>query len=361
MDVWPGRSAHTGSTGCLMLSSFSHSIERCSTAFSARDPGADQRVHLHVPFPHKGQHENTDHDWSCSSAVSTVDRAAQCPALRLHHLLHAWVPQPHRSPGLGRVGAGQSPVHFALYGIVGPSGASTSADRGCSVMAISLMIIGLLCTHSHVDEMTCVSKDISSNANITTTYAHVTVNDNETTINGGASLETKSPFHAPAANGIVLLSLMAVVGAYSIGFGPLTWLLLSEIFPAEVRGRAFAFTNCFNWSAHLLVTSTFLNLVDAIGLPGLFVSYGAIASAAAVFFCKILPETKGKSLEDIDQELRLHRFYQKQDCCSFACKRNRPPIIRRCSVKTCLDSQCCSFEAYIKHNKALKQTCFVYL
>ncbi|KAJ0068377.1 hypothetical protein NL108_005970, partial [Boleophthalmus pectinirostris] len=40
-----------------------------------------------------------------------------------------------------------------------------------------------------------------------------------------------------------------------------TWLLLSEIFPTEVRGRAFAFTNCFNWSAHVLVTFTFLHLI----------------------------------------------------------------------------------------------------
>ena len=41
----------------------------------------------------------------------------------------------------------------------------------------------------------------------------------------------------------------------------MTWLLLSEIFPAAVRGRAFAFTNCFNWAANLLVTFTFLNVI----------------------------------------------------------------------------------------------------
>lgn len=40
-----------------------------------------------------------------------------------------------------------------------------------------------------------------------------------------------------------------------------TWLLLSEIFPAQIRGRAFAFTNCFNWAANLLVTCTFLNFI----------------------------------------------------------------------------------------------------
>lgn len=44
--------------------------------------------------------------------------------------------------------------------------------------------------------------------------------------------------------------------------GPVTWLLLSEIFPAEIRGRAFAFINCFNWGANLLVTLSFLNSVS---------------------------------------------------------------------------------------------------
>lgn len=196
---------------------------------------------------------------------------------------------------------------------------------GCSVMAICLMVIGLLCTHSHVAKMTCVSKDIISNTNFSATHEpHVSDNIyNETVINDGASLEAKpSTLNTPAVHGVVLLSLMAVVGAYSIGFGPLTWLLLSEIFPAEVRGRAFAFTNCFNWSAHLLVTSTFLNLIDAIGLPGLFVSYGATASVAAVFFCRILPETKGKSLEDIDRELRLNQSYLNEHCCN---RRNGSP------------------------------------
>lgn len=206
---------------------------------------------------------------------------------------------------------------------------------GCSVMAINLMTIGFLCTHSHPNKMDCVSKDIISHMNNTMAYGpHVTVDSyNETVINTGHSLETKAsallPLNTPAANWVVLLSLMAVVGAYSIGFGPLTWLLLSEIFPAEVRGRAFAFANCFNWSAHLLVTFTFLNVVDAIGLPGLFVLYGAIAGAAAGFFFKILPETKGKSLEDIDRELRLNRFYMNEDCCSFVSRRNGSQLYQK--------------------------------
>uniref|UniRef100_A0A3B4A1B9 Solute carrier family 2, facilitated glucose transporter member 10 n=1 Tax=Periophthalmus magnuspinnatus TaxID=409849 RepID=A0A3B4A1B9_9GOBI len=219
----------------------------------------------------------------------------------------------HTAAVLASVGLGLVKVLSTLLSV-------TLSDRvgrrplligGCSVMAVSLFIIGLLCTHSHVQEISCVSKGVISNTNITKTHeTHITVkNFNETTINSGILPEVKpsvsSPLNSTTANWVVLLSLMAAVSAYSIGFGPMTWLLLSEIFPTEVRGRAFAFTSCFNWSAHVLVTFTFLHLIDAIGLPSLFLLYGTIAVVAAAIFCKILPETKCKSLEDIDMELQI--------------------------------------------------------
>lgn len=232
----------------------------------------------------------------------------------------------HTAAVLASVGLGlvKVPSTIASMALSDRVGRRPLLIGGCSVMAISLMIIGLLCTHSHVDEVSCVSKDVISNLSITrTNQTHVTAGMHNQTLETEPS--APSLFHTPAANTVVLMSLMAVVGAYSIGFGPLTWLLLSEIFPAEVRGRAFAFTNCFNWSAHLLVTSTFLNLADAIGLPGLFLSYGVLAGAAAILFCKILPETKGKSLEDIDREMRLNQFHQNEDCCRFVSTRKRHP------------------------------------
>ncbi|XP_061641445.1 solute carrier family 2, facilitated glucose transporter member 10 isoform X3 [Phyllopteryx taeniolatus] len=102
----------------------------------------------------------------------------------------------------------------------------------------------------------------------------------------------------------------------------LTWLLLTEIFPAAVRGRAFAFTSCFNWSAHLLVTFTFLDVFNAIGLSGTFLMYGITSMVAAVFFYFMLPETKGKTLQEIDKELRLNRFHHRVECCDFIRGRN---------------------------------------
>lgn len=70
--------------------------------------------------------------------------------------------------------------------------------------------------------------------------------------------------HSYSYNNIVQHSCTIERGLLELLFfflWPVTWLLLSEIFPAAVRGRAFAFINCFNWAANLLVTFTFLNVV----------------------------------------------------------------------------------------------------
>ncbi|CAL9704391.1 unnamed protein product [Knipowitschia caucasica] len=210
---------------------------------------------------------------------------------------------------------------------------------GCSVMAVSLIIIGLFSTHSHIEKMTCVSKDVYNINSTNTPEPFVNEYVNQTArysgIGPGVKPTNAPPLNAPNTNWVILLSLMAAVSSYAVGFGPMTWLLLSEIFPAEVRGRAFAFTNCFNWSAHVLVTSTFLNLIDAIGLPRVFLLYGATAAISAAILCKILPETKGKSLEDIDAELRLQRFYQNEDCCGL--RRNSAPQYHMVNFKDTLE------------------------
>ncbi|XP_029990288.1 solute carrier family 2, facilitated glucose transporter member 10 [Sphaeramia orbicularis] len=223
---------------------------------------------------------------------------------------------------------------------------------GCSVMAVCLMTIGLLSGRSAAGATRpCVSQEAVANATdlppvgvgpqSAVDLNHVLELRKNTTIHGGlghdeTGLEVDSGVVCTVVNWIILFSMMGVVSAYAIGFGPMTWLLLSEIFPAAVRGRAFAFANGFNWAANLLVTSTFLDVTDAIGLSGLFVLFGLVAVAAAVFFSLTLPETKGKSLEDIDQELRSIRFDHVGRCWAFIRRRRRSSSARyqrvRCDV-----------------------------
>ncbi|XP_062361319.1 solute carrier family 2, facilitated glucose transporter member 10 [Cinclus cinclus] len=111
-------------------------------------------------------------------------------------------------------------------------------------------------------------------------------------------------------NGITLLSMMAFVSAFSVGFGPMTWLVLSEIYPAGIRGRAFAFCNSFNWAANLLISLSFLDLIDAIGFSWMFLLYGLMGVMAVIFVYLFVPETKGQSLEEIDQQFSRKRLWE---------------------------------------------------
>ncbi|XP_062445521.1 solute carrier family 2, facilitated glucose transporter member 10 [Rhea pennata] len=112
-------------------------------------------------------------------------------------------------------------------------------------------------------------------------------------------------------NWITLLSMMAFVSAFAIGFGPMTWLVLSEIYPAGIRGRAFAFCNSFNWAANLLISLSFLDLIDAIGFSWMFLLYGVMGVMAVIFIYLFVPETKGQSLEEIDQQFSQKRLWKR--------------------------------------------------
>ncbi|XP_018427589.1 PREDICTED: solute carrier family 2, facilitated glucose transporter member 10 [Nanorana parkeri] len=122
------------------------------------------------------------------------------------------------------------------------------------------------------------------------------------------SRNQRLPSHA-GLTWITLLSLMAFVSAFSIGFGPMTWLVLSEIYPPEIRGRAFAFCNSLNWAANLLITLTFLDVIESIGLSWTFLLYGLMGAFAIIFIYYFIPETKGRSLEEIDKEFSDKSFF----------------------------------------------------
>ncbi|XP_023367767.1 solute carrier family 2, facilitated glucose transporter member 10 isoform X2 [Otolemur garnettii] len=104
-----------------------------------------------------------------------------------------------------------------------------------------------------------------------------------------------------------LVCLMLFVSAFSFGFGPMTWLVLSEIYPEEIRGRAFAFCNSFNWVTNLFISLSFLDVISAIGLSWTFLLYGLTAALGLGFIYLFVPETKGQSLAEIDQQFQKRR------------------------------------------------------
>lgn len=99
-------------------------------------------------------------------------------------------------------------------------------------------------------------------------------------------------------------SLMTFVASFAISLGPIFWLINSEIYPLRVRSKAASLGTTANWVSNFIVSLTFLSLIAAIGRSESFWLYGAI-SVVTWFFCwKLVPETKGKSLEEIQAELR---------------------------------------------------------
>ena len=106
---------------------------------------------------------------------------------------------------------------------------------------------------------------------------------------------------------ISVVCLMAYVASFAISLGPIFWLLTSEIYPLKLRGLAQGTAATTNWSANLLVSMTFLTLIQALGPSRTFWLYGLLAVASWIFSYSLVPETKGRSLEEIEQGWRSKR------------------------------------------------------
>jgi len=102
---------------------------------------------------------------------------------------------------------------------------------------------------------------------------------------------------------ITVLSLAAYVAFFAVGLGPVFWLLIAEIFPLAVRGRAMSLATISNWGFNLVVTVTFLGLIDVCGRAGTFLIYALLTLVAIIFTTALVPETKGRSLEEIEDAL----------------------------------------------------------
>jgi SP family galactose:H+ symporter-like MFS transporter len=102
-------------------------------------------------------------------------------------------------------------------------------------------------------------------------------------------------------------SLMLYVGSFAVGLGPVFWLLISEIYPVKIRGLAMSIATVANWGANLLVALTFLTLIHFLGRPGTFWLYGMVGIGAWIFAFILVPETKGRSLEDIEANWRANK------------------------------------------------------
>jgi sugar porter (SP) family MFS transporter len=106
-----------------------------------------------------------------------------------------------------------------------------------------------------------------------------------------------------ARSDLALTFLILYVGSFAIGFGPVFWLLISEIYPSEIRGEANSVATAANWLANFGVALTFLSLVTAFGQTAVFGAFAVLSVLAIVFTLALVPETRERSLEEIEHDL----------------------------------------------------------
>ena len=117
-------------------------------------------------------------------------------------------------------------------------------------------------------------------------------------------LAFKLPQLSGSLGWIAVTSLMLYVGSFAVGLGPVFWLILSEIYPLRIRGRAMSVSTVVNWGFNLIVALSFLTLTHVLGKAATFWLYGIVSIGAWVFAFFLVPETKGKTLEQIEAHWR---------------------------------------------------------
>jgi sugar porter (SP) family MFS transporter len=111
----------------------------------------------------------------------------------------------------------------------------------------------------------------------------------------------------PSVTGIVtLLATVVYIASFAFSLGPVVWTLISEIFPNRIRGKAMGVATAINWGAAFIVSATFLSVVNAIGEAATFFVFAALCVVAFFWVKAKVPETKGKTLEQIQTAWHEH-------------------------------------------------------
>ena len=110
-------------------------------------------------------------------------------------------------------------------------------------------------------------------------------------------------YHEKVTGLPVLLLVLAAIGCYAMSLAPVTWVVISEIFPNRIRGAAMSLAVMALWIACFILTATFPMLNSLLGAAGTFWLYAGVCVAGGIFVFWKLPETKGQTLEEIESAL----------------------------------------------------------
>lgn len=112
-----------------------------------------------------------------------------------------------------------------------------------------------------------------------------------------------NPETAETLGWLPLTSLCVYLIAFAIGYGPVPWLMLSEIYSTEYNAFASPITGAFNWTLAFIITVTFGSISNAIGIGQTFWIFAGLSVLGTIFTFLFVPETKGKSMADIQRML----------------------------------------------------------
>ena len=103
----------------------------------------------------------------------------------------------------------------------------------------------------------------------------------------------------------VIVGIVVYIACYAFSLGPIQFVIASEIFPTKIRGRALTISTFFLWGTNAIVGQIFPAMLNGLGASGTFLIFGIICLPALWFIGNYIPETKGRSLEEIQ------RFWEK--------------------------------------------------
>ncbi|CAB1096996.1 unnamed protein product [Ectocarpus sp. CCAP 1310/34] len=178
---------------------------------------------------------------------------------------------------------------------------------GCMLMLFALIALTIAFMFDYVSDEDCndyttdstcsaysdkCEWDTSCTCDSTSTSTSSTSSSSGCTCCGVAGLDTQKA--------CILAAMFVYIGGYQVGFGPVVWLIISEIFPLDVRGKAISVAVVANFGFNLLVTFIFPTMLEGLGSSWTFAIF-AVADVYSLYFIKTrVPETKGLSLEQIE-------------------------------------------------------------
>ncbi|GLD59774.1 solute carrier family 2, facilitated glucose transporter member 12 isoform X1 [Lates japonicus] len=334
-------------------------VEQAKTVLARMRGGVKENVEVELRDIQAGLKEESEHSfWELFSSKANL-RSRLLTGVALVFLQQA-TGQPnilsYASPLLRSVGfnsdaaATLASTGFGVVKVVGTIPAVLLVDRvgpksflcvGAVAMGLSLAVLGSLTlqSHTHLTSL-CKSHTILNHTQYTHTPWDINRTSTDLDISDIFSTRLPSQWNSEEAHrtnreddGVresvggrtrvevssslkwaSLISLLVYVAAFSISLGPMVYVVLSEIFPMGVRGRAVSVVSAVNWATNLLISMTFLTMTEKIGVPNMMFLYAAMSFVLLVFVILCVPETKGRTLEEISKELAKKKHFEVRLC-----------------------------------------------